>query len=137
MMQQHNTDQNEQTSQEEVLTYPFPLTDHSLELADPTIYERLQAQCPVARVRMPVGGEIVLLTRHIDVVEAWTDPRVGTIERSDGDIPRRGSGRGLGTGDEMSLQLNASDTRHIQIRRLVTQWFTVKAANALAPRVAR
>ena len=135
MTQQNNVDQDQQTSQEEVLAYPFPLAAHSLEVADPTIYERLRAACPVARVRMPVGGEAVLLTQHSDVVKAFTDPRVGTVQISDGELPRRGRGRGPGAGNEMASLFSVSAARHNQIRRLVTQWFTVKAANALAPRV--
>jgi len=133
MTQENSTEQV--TSREDVLAYPFPMADHSLELADPTVYERLHAECPVARVRMPVGGEAVLLTRHGDVVQALTNPHVGTVQISDGDIPRRGRGRGPGTGNEMASLFSVSDARHNQIRRLVTQWFTVKTANALAPRV--
>jgi cytochrome P450 len=135
MTQHNNAEQVQQTPQEQALAYPFPLAEHSLELADPTIYERLRAACPVARVRMPVGGEAFLLTKHSDVVQAFTDPRVGTVQISDGDIPRRGRGRGPGSGTEMASLFTVSDARHNQIRRVVTQWFTVKAANALAPRV--
>lgn len=135
MIQKNSTDQEQQTSQEEVLAYPFPLVAHSLELTDPTIYERLQASCPVAHVQMPVGGQAVLLTRHTDIVKAFSDPCVGTVQISDGDLPRRGRGRGPGMGNEMASLFSVSDARHNQIRRLVTQWFTVKAANTLAPRV--
>jgi cytochrome P450 len=135
MTQKNPADGRQQALQEEVLAYPFPLADHSLEVVDPTIYERLQAACPVARVRMPVGGEALLLTRHADVVKAFTDPRVGTVQLSDGDIPRRGRGRGPGAGTEMASLFSVSDARHNHMRRLVTQWFTVKAANELAPRV--
>lgn len=135
MTQNNPTDERQQAPQEELLAYPFPLADHSLEVADQTIYERLQAECPVARVRMPVGGEAVLLTRHADVVKASTDPRCGIIQVSDGEVPRRGRGRAPGTGNEMASLFSVSDARHNQIRRLVTQWFTVKTANTLAPRV--
>jgi cytochrome P450 len=136
MTQKNPTDQVQETPGEEVLAYPFPLAEYSLELADPTIYERLQAACPVAHVRMPVGGQAVLLTRHADVVKAFTDPHVGIVQISDGDIPRRGRGRGPGVGSEMASLFSVPDTRHNQIRRVVTQWVTVKAANTLAHRVA-
>lgn len=134
MTQQNTPDQGQQTSQE-VLAYPFPLADHSLEITDPAIYDRLRTECPVARVRMPVGGDALLLTRHADVVKALTDSRCGIIQESDGDLPRRGRGRGPGTGNEMASLFSVSDARHNQIRRLVTKEFTVKAANELAPRV--
>lgn len=135
MTQRNTTDRIQQASQEEVLAYPFPLAEHSLELADPTVYERLQAECPVTHVRMPVGGEAVLLTRHADIVKAFTDPRCGVVKASDGDIPRRGRGRGPAGGNDMASLFSVSDARHNHMRRLVTQWFTVKAANELAPRV--
>lgn len=84
---------------------------------------------------MPVGGEALLLTRHADVVKALNDPRCGIIQVSDGDVPRRGRGRGPGQANEMASLFSVSDARHNQIRRVVTRWFTVKAANELAPRV--
>ena len=40
MTQKNPTDERQQAPQEEVLMYPFPLAGHSLEMADPTIYER-------------------------------------------------------------------------------------------------
>jgi hypothetical protein len=54
-------------SQDELLSYPFPFADHSLEC--PAEYERLRQECLVARVRMPFGGNAVPLTRHADVVK--------------------------------------------------------------------
>jgi cytochrome P450 len=125
--------QVQDVQQEVPLSFPFPMADHSLEL--PKEYARLQAQCPVVRVRMPFGGDAILLTRHADIVKAATDSqRCGTILRSDGDVPRQ----------EVSYQIKAREgslftvtpERHNQIRRLVTQTFTVKHANEIRPRVA-
>ena len=135
MTQKNTTDHVQQASQDEVLAYPFPRADHSLELEDTTIYERLQAECPVARVRLPVGGEAILLTRHADVTKAFTDPGVGVVQLSDGEVPRRGRGRGLTGGNGMASLFSVSDARHNHMRRLVTGWFSVKTANKLAPRV--
>jgi cytochrome P450 len=135
MTQKDSTGERQQAPQDEVLTYPFPLADHSLEMADPTVYERLQAACPVARVRMPVGGEAFLLTRHANVIQALTDPRCGIVQVSDGDVPRWGRGRTPGQATEMASLFSVPDARHNQVRRLVTQAFTVKAASALAPLV--
>lgn len=121
------------TSQEEIIHYPFPRADHSLEC--PAQYARLRQECPVARVRMPFGGDAYLLTRHADVVKAFTDPKVGIIQVSDGDVPRREVGPVVGSGTEMASLFSVSDARHNQVRRLVTQMFTVKHANELSPRV--
>src|SRR5579859_2124622 len=119
--------------QEEELHYPFPFAEHSLEC--PAIYSRLRNECPVARVHMPFGGDAFLLTRHADVVKAWADPQCGIIQTSDGDVPRREENLVVGSGGETASLFSVSDARHNQTRRLVTQAFTVKAANALAPRV--
>ena len=119
--------------QEEELYYPFPFAEHSLEC--PAIYSRLRNECPVARVHMPFGGDAFLLTRHADVVKAWADPQCGIIQTSDGDVPRREENLVVGSGGETASLFSVSDARHNQTRRLVTQAFTVKAANALAPRV--
>ncbi|QBD75790.1 cytochrome P450 [Ktedonosporobacter rubrisoli] len=122
----------QEVKQEAPLSFPIPFADHSLEM--PETYEQLRQECPVARISMPYGGDAFLLTRHSDVAKAATDSRrCGTIKQSDGDVPRREAGNILG-GKEESL-FGVSDARHNQIRRLVTQAFTVKRANAMLPHV--
>lgn len=112
------------------LHYPFPLADHSLEL--PKKYTELQATCPVARVQMPYGGEALLLTRHADVVKAANDTRrCGTILNSDGEVPRQEAAARVREGSLFTV----TPERHNQIRRLVTQAFTVKHANEMRPGV--
>lgn len=133
MTQQHTPDNKEHAPQE-ALNYPFAFAEHSLELACPAIYDDLRTECPVARVHMPFGGDALLLTRHADIVKAFTDPQFGVVKASDGDVPRRGAGR-FGQATEMASLFSVSDARHNQIRRQVTRMFTVKAANDLAPRV--
>lgn len=123
-------DRNVQVQQEAPLTFPFPLADHSMEL--PKEYTELQAKCPVARVKMPYGGEALLLTRHADVVKAANDAkRCGTILRSDGDVPRQEVAPRTREGSLFTV----TPERHNQIRRLVTQAFTVKHANEMRPGV--
>jgi cytochrome P450 len=107
--------------------------DHSLEC--PAMYDQLREQCPVARVHMPFGGDAYLPTRHVDIVKAWTDPQLSIIQASDGEVPRREAGSVVGSGGDTPSLFSVSDARHDQTRRLVTQAFTVKAANDLAPRV--
>lgn len=129
----NSTNDTQTTSSEEKLKYPFPFADHSLEC--PVIYDRVRQECPVARVQMPFGGDAFLLTRHEDVVKAWSDPKCGIIQVSDGDVPRTEVERGVGSGGDGESLFSVSDARHNKTRRLITQAFTVKAANALAPRV--
>ncbi len=125
-----STDENKQ---EEIPQYPFLFADHSLEC--PVLYDQLREKCPVARVHMPFDGDAYLLTRHEDVVKAWTDPTCGVIQASDGDVPRREVAPRVGDGENMVTLMSVSDARHNQTRRLVTQAFTVKASNDMVPRV--
>ncbi|GHO67911.1 cytochrome P450 [Ktedonobacter sp. SOSP1-52] len=112
------------------LHFPFPLADHRLEL--PKEYTELQATCPVARVKMPYGGDALLLTRHADITKAANDAqRCGTILRSDGDVPRMEVSPRTREGSLFTV----TPERHNQIRRLVTQAFTVKHANEMRPGV--
>ncbi|HZR43695.1 MAG TPA: cytochrome P450 [Ktedonobacteraceae bacterium] len=115
---------------EQPLHFPFPLADHSLEL--PKEYTELQAKCPVARVKMPYGGDALLLTRHADIAKAANDARrCGTVVRSDGDVPRQEVAPRTQEGSLFTV----TPERHNQIRRLVTQAFTVKHANEMRPGV--
>ena len=112
------------------LHFPFPLADHSLQM--PKEYTQLQAQCPVARVKMPYGGEALLLTRHADVTKAANDARrCGSILRSDGDVPRQEVASRTREGSLFTV----TPERHNQIRRLITQAFTVRHANEMRPGV--
>jgi cytochrome P450 len=122
--------QVQDVQQEVPLQFPFPLVDHSLEL--PKEYAELQAKCPVAHVKMPYGGDALLLTRHADIVKAANDARrCGTILRSDGDVPRQEVASRTREGSLFTV----TPERHNQIRRLVTQAFTVKHANEMRPGV--
>lgn len=122
--------QTQEVTQEAPFHFPFPLADHSLEL--PTEYAQLQAECPVARVKMPYGGDALLLTRHADITKAANDARrCGTILHSDGDVPRMEVSPRTREGSLFTV----TPERHNQIRRLVTQAFTVKHANEMRPGV--
>lgn len=129
--EQDGTVQLRDGQQDAPLHFPFPQADQSLEL--PKEYAELQATCPVARVKMPYGGEALLLTRHADVTKAANDAqRCGTVLRSDGDVPRMEVAPRTREGSLFTV----TPERHNQIRRLVTQAFTVKHANEMRPGVA-
>lgn len=105
----------EEQQQAAIPSYPFPFAEHSLEC--PAMYDQLRATCPVARVHMPVGGDAYLLTRHADVVKAWTDPKCGVIRSSDGDVPRREANRPRGAEEGLVSIITMSDTRPVWLRR--------------------
>ena len=119
--------------QEEILHFPFPFADHSLEC--PAEYGRLRQECPVTKVHMPHGGDAFLLTRYADVVKAYTDSAYDLIQMSDGEVPRLEAGSVTGVTAEGESLFAVSNTRHNKVRRLTTQAFTVQNANALRPRV--
>jgi cytochrome P450 len=116
-----------QAQGKEILDFPFPFADHSLEC--PAEYGRLRKECPVAQVHMPYGGNAYLLTRYEDVSKAFANPNCRVVRPEDGDVPRR----------EMDVIKSflgmESDARHNKIRRLVTQVFTIQHANTLRPGV--
>lgn len=118
---------------EELLAFPFPYADHSMEC--PAEYGRLRQECPVAKVHMPYGGDAFLLTRYADVVKAYTDPQYDLIQLADGDVPRLEADRVTGVTEEGESLFSVSNARHNKIRRLVTQAFTVQSANTLRSRV--
>ncbi|HEU5373822.1 MAG TPA: cytochrome P450 [Ktedonobacteraceae bacterium] len=122
--------QAQDVQQEAPLHFPLPQARHSLEL--PKEYTELQAKCPVARVKMPYGGDALLLTRYADIAQAANDAqRCGTILRSDGDVPRMEVSPRTREGSLFTV----TPERHNQIRRLVTRAFTVKHANEMRPGV--
>ncbi len=131
MSNEHEVNVSVQDAQQEApLHFPFPLADHSLEL--PKEYTQLQTKCPVAYVKMPYGGDALLLTHHADIVKAANDvQRCGMILSSDGDVPRQE----LTPRTREGSLFTVTPERHNQIRRLVTQAFTVKRANEMRPGV--
>ncbi|MFC7986290.1 cytochrome P450 [Streptomyces sp. NPDC057336] len=111
-----------------VRTYPFG--DHADLRLDPH-YADLRATTPVARVRMPYGGEAWLLTRHADVKKASADPRLSMHAAADQDVPRAAP-RAL---DSVGL-MGMPPESHARLRRLVSRAFTARRVAALRPRIA-
>lgn len=122
-----------ETESQDTPSYPFPFAPHSLDI--PPEYEHLRNECPVSKVHMPHGGDAFFLARYDDIAKAFSDPRCGMIQRSDGDVPRLETGVVTGTSDNNASLFSVSDARHNKLRRTVTQAFTVQAANKLRPRV--
>lgn len=130
-MKQTHTDD---TNQEEIPSFPFPFADHSLSF--PEEYDQLRQKCPVARVRMPYGGEAFAPTRYREIAQAFADPKCAAIQASDGEVPRLEAGNVTGTEDsEIGSMFSVSDARHNKLRRVIAPAFTVLAANKLRPRV--
>lgn len=111
-----------------VRTYPFG--DRVDLVLDPA-YAELRSGEPVARVRMPYGGEAWLLTRHADIKKASADPRLSMHAGADKDVPRAAP-RGL---DSVGL-MGMPPEDHARLRRLVSRAFTARRVAAIRPRIA-
>ena len=93
-------------------------------------YAELRAECPVARVSMPYGGEAWLLTRYADIRQALADPRfsrAATVDRED--IPRTSPLTQPGGG-----LLAMDPPEHSRVRRLAAKAFTMRNVELLRPR---
>ncbi|MEV6085796.1 cytochrome P450 [Streptomyces parvulus] len=107
----------------------YPFGDHVDLRLDPD-YAELRATSPVARVRMPYGGDAWLLTRHADVKKASADPRLSMHAAADHDVPRAAP-RAL---DSVGL-MGMPPESHARLRRLVSRAFTARRVAALRPRI--
>ncbi|MDB1090078.1 cytochrome P450 [Streptomyces sp. ACA25] len=108
--------------------YPF---SNRLDLdIDPT-YAELRSKEPVARVRMPYGGDAWLVTRHADAKKALSDPRLSIAAGAGRDVPR--ASRRLQEPDGL---MGLPPAAHARLRRLASTAFTPKRVKDMRPRVA-
>jgi cytochrome P450 len=95
----------------------------------------LQAQAPIARVRLWDGSSPWLVTRYADQRALLGDPRISH------DIERSGYPHGTLAARERVKDsrtfIGMDDPEHARLRRMVTAWFAVKRVEALRPAVQR
>ena len=117
---------------EQRLDYPLP---RPAALEPPVEWATLRQRCPVARVAMPSGDEVSLVTRYADVKQVLSDPRFG--RRLDAPDAARLSDTESGGvfNNEMATVLPQSGEGHLRWRRLVGKWFTARRMAALRPRI--
>ena len=113
--------------------YPMPRTC-PLSLAPG--YAKLQEEGPVARVTMPNGEPAWIVTRHREVRQALTEPRVSADRTRPGypvfpGIPSREVMRESFRGGIMGMD----PPEHTVHRRLLLPEFTVRRVQALRPRI--
>jgi cytochrome P450 len=114
------------TTGQQPRAYPFSEADR-LRL-DPT-YEELRRSEPVARVRLPHGGDGWLATRYADVKTVLSDPRFSRAATVGADVPRT---MPLVSRDSNILTMDPPD--HTRLRRLVAKAFTARRTEMLRPR---
>ena len=93
-------------------------------------YAALRERAPVVEVPFPHGGTTWLITRHDDVLAAFTDER---LVKDVTKIMPPGSEDPRGAGASMMLLQDPPD--HTRLRRLVTRAFTARRVADLRPRV--
>lgn len=95
----------------------------------------LQAQAPIARVRLWDGSTPWVLTRYADQRALLNDPRVSA------DITRPGYPQQSASFRERKTQaptfVNMDDPEHARLRRMVTAPFAIKRVEALRPAIQR
>ncbi|MEV5707506.1 cytochrome P450 [Actinoallomurus sp. NPDC052274] len=95
----------------------------------------LRRECPVARVTMPSGDEMSLLTRYADVKQVLSDPRFGRRLNAPGAARITDTESGGLFNNEMANTLPQGGQEHLRWRRLVSRWFTAKRMTAARPRI--
>jgi nocardicin N-oxygenase len=113
---------------EEPLAFPFK----AAELYEPPAeFAFLREECPVVKVVMPTGDPAWLVTRHADVRQALSDPRLSRAAASKEDAPRL---RPLPP-DRFSI-LAMDPPEHTRLRRLVSAVFGPRPIARLRPYLA-
>jgi cytochrome P450 len=116
-------------SNDTVLDYPLP---NPSALEPSPEWERLRAECPVARIRLASGDEAVLLTRYEDVRAVLFDPRFNRqLDTADAARISDEEDGGL-FGGEVSI---ASGQGHQRWRKLVSRYFTARRMIEMRPRI--
>ncbi|PPK71128.1 cytochrome P450 [Actinokineospora auranticolor] len=108
------------------VTYPFS----EPERLDPEpLFDRLRAEHPLIRVRLPYGEPAWMATRYEDVKTVLGDPRFSRAASAGRDEPRL---RPHLNPPGSILSLDPPD--HTRLRRLVMKAFTVRRVEQLRPR---
>jgi len=112
------------------LGYPF---HGETALEPPGAWDRLGEQCPFARVRLPSGDEVTLLTRHEDVRQVLADDRFTSVLRAAGAARIADDESGGVFSSDMAMALPARGEAHLRWRGTVGRWFTAERVAALRP----
>lgn len=121
------------TTTSDIPDFPFAKPD---PLDPPAEWARLREQCPVARVRMPSGDEVSLITRYADVREVLTDGRFTRDLSVDGGARLADTEDGGTFSRPSAPDVNISHgPGHRRWRRLLSGSFTMKKMEQWRPKV--
>lgn len=114
------------------LTYPLR---RGPVLEPPEEWAALRQQCPVARVTLPSGDEVALLTRYEDVRQVLSDARFSRRLTAHDAARLADHETGGVFGSDMAAALPDGGTAHGRWRRLIGQWLTPGRVAALTPAI--
>ncbi|GHH87121.1 cytochrome P450 [Streptomyces sulfonofaciens] len=106
--------------------YPF---EHPGSLDMNPLYAELRERTPLARVRMPYGGEAWLVTRYEDIKRVLADHRFSRAATLGKDVPRV-----LPTIPTARSIVTADPPEHTRLRNLVSKAFTAERVERLRGR---
>jgi cytochrome P450 len=92
-------------------------------------YAEYRKNQPVAKVRMPYGGDAWLATRHEDTKTVLADPRFSRAATIGKDVPR------VRRAYEDPIIVAMDPPEHTRLRKLVAKAFTARRIERLRPRV--
>lgn len=124
-MPQHDTEQ--------LPRFPF---ESAAALEPPAEWAEFRATCPVGRVALASGDEAALLTRYADVKRVLSDPRFTRPTPADDAARIADTEAGGVFNSEMATVIPQFGPGHLNWRRMIGKWFTVKRMNALRPGIA-
>ena len=111
----------------ELPIFPF---DTPPELDAEPEYAQLRREDPVPKVRLPLGGQAYLVSRHVDVKRVLSDPVFSRAATSDPDVATL---RPVRRNPYLMISLDAPE--HTRVRRLVARAFTPRSIELLRPRI--
>ncbi len=113
----------------EVLDFPLPAPG---TMGPPEEYARLRADCPVARVSMPLGATAWYVTRYDDVRDLIADPRL--VRPTINEWPTR-PGEPTDHGPALTTMAELDGPRHAALRTAVGPAFSARAVRDRMPRI--
>ena len=115
-----------------VIDIPIPPPD---SMGPPAEYSRLRRECPLARVRLPIGATAWYLTRYDDVREMITNPRL--TRPSINDWPPGSDRAVVDDAPGLITMMEMDGPRHTSLRRALADPFSVRSIRRRLPRIRR
>lgn len=118
-------------SSQDLIEFPVERTDPFML---PPVYEQLQRQHPICKVRLKLdGSEAWLLTRYADVRDVLVNPRISADPTSPG-YPQITAGHAA-TAKRPGDFVYLDDPEHASFRKFLTREFLVRALEEIRPSI--